>query len=72
MADVKNNARRNQGPDLAEGAAWAGGGAAGAMVGATMGPLGSVAGAVAGGALADEAVENTQAANQGATATQER
>jgi hypothetical protein len=53
----KENSPSQLGPPIAEGAAWAGGGAAGAALGSVAGPVGTVVGALVGGALADQAVD---------------
>lgn len=45
------------GPNLTEGAAWAGGSAAGATIGSIAGPVGTAVGAVVGGVIADKAVD---------------
>ncbi|MGE5674499.1 MAG: ion channel [Mycobacterium leprae] len=47
-------------PDLAEGAAWVGGGAAGAALGSLAGPPGTIVGAIVGGAVAEQSLEHRQ------------
>lgn len=59
-----DGARRRGATDLAEGAAWVGGGAVGAALGSALGPVGTIGGAVIGGSLADKAVENNPASRR--------